>query len=74
MKRYGLYGPRSRDFLTCGGRILVHTNRAEMEWLFLNVTVREVPRSIPDEQTMPLAAHPQLIGVRFPLNRKDFAA
>ncbi len=74
MKRYGLYGPRSRDFLTCDGRILVHTNRAEMEWLFRNVTVREVPRTIPDELTMPLTAHPQLTGVRFPLSRKDFHA
>jgi len=74
VRRYGLYGARSRDFLTCGGRILVHPNRAEMEWLLRNVRVREVPRSVPDKQTMPLAAHPQLAGVRFPLNRKDFAA
>ena len=74
MKRYGLYGPRSRDFLTCGGLILVHGSRDEMEWLFRGVTVREVPQSIPDEQTMPVAAHPQLTGVRFPLSRKDFHA
>lgn len=72
MTRYGLYGSRSRDFLTYGGRILVHDNRDELAFLITGAAVRELPRDIPDEQTLPMSAHPELAAVRWPLRRGDF--
>lgn len=70
--RYGLYGVNSRDFLTFGGRVLVHDNAAELEFLTTGAVVRAVPPSIPDDQTLPISAHPSLAGLRWPLDRRDF--
>jgi hypothetical protein len=70
--RYGLFGAHSRDFLTYGGRVLVHDNADELEFLVAGAAVRPVPPSIPDDQTLPITAHPELAGVRFPLSRRDF--
>lgn len=73
MKRYGLYGRTTREFLTVGGRVLVHQNRAEMEWLFPGSTVREVPPTFPPDQTLPLEHHPALVGVvTFPIRKEEF--
>lgn len=72
MKRYGVVGQASRELLSLGGRILVHPDRAELEWLMPGQRVIEVPAHIPAEQTMPWSAHPQMAPVRFPLDRRDF--
>lgn len=72
MKRYGLYGTRSRDFLTYGGRVLVHSNQAEMEWLFPGMPVREVPPSMPADQCLPIEHHPDMSAVQFPLTKEQF--
>lgn len=72
MTRYGLYGANTRDFLTYGGRILVHDNRHELEFLLFGPAVRELPRDIPDEQTVSIKRHPSFIGVRWPIRREDF--
>lgn len=76
VKRYGLYGEISRDWLTYGGRILWHDDAAEMEYLVpLGTTqVREIPADIPDDLMLPLRDHPQMAAVRFPLRRSDFRA
>lgn len=78
-RRYGLYGPASRDFLTSGGLILVHSSelgddraRAELAFLFPSATVREVPPSIPAAQCLPVQLHPALAGTSFPLRREEF--
>lgn len=74
-RRYGLYGDVSRDWLTFGGRILWHTDPAEMAYLVpLGATVREIPRDIPDDLMMPLRDHPQMAAVTWPLRRADFTA
>lgn len=62
-RRYGLFGSNSKDWLTYGGRILWHHNAAEMEWVTTGATVREIPRSTPDELMMPLLSHPHFYGV-----------
>lgn len=72
MGRYGLYGAATRDFLTFAGRVLVHDNRAELEWLVPGTQVREVPPSFPPDQCLPIRLHPDLQAVDFPLNRRDF--
>lgn len=73
MTRYGLYGPNSRDFLTLGGRILVHDNAAELEFLVPSgARVITVPSDIPEDQTLLIALHPELASVKWPLDRRDF--
>lgn len=72
MRRFGLYAPAVKDFLTYGGRILVHTNKDELEFLFNNVRVRALPQDIPTDQTLPIQLHPELTHIRFPLVRSDF--
>lgn len=72
MRAYGIYSPTTRDFLTYSGRVLVHDNEAEMAWLFVGARIREVPPSVPDDQRIPLAHHPQLGGTTFPLVRSEF--
>ncbi|MFI8351326.1 hypothetical protein [Streptomyces sp. NPDC085596] len=70
---YALQGAISRDLLTWNGRVLVHDNRAEMEFLVAGeVRVVPCPRDIPPEQTLELRYHPQLASVTWPLDRKDF--
>ena len=73
MSRYALQGTTSRDLLTWNGKVLVHNNRAEMEFLFAGeVRVVDCPRDIPPEQTLEIRYHPQLASVTWPLDRKDF--
>ncbi|MEV8439182.1 hypothetical protein AB0425_17545 [Actinosynnema sp. NPDC051121] len=64
-KRFGLYGPNSHDFLTYGGRVLVHHDRAQLEFLMRGVSVRELPPDIPADQTMPIRFHPELAAVQW---------
>lgn len=72
MSRYGLYGRIAREFLTYRGRVLVHSSRAELEWLFPGAVVREVPPSFTPDQCMPVAHHPDLAAVQFPLTKEQF--
>jgi hypothetical protein len=72
MARFALYGLNSRDFLTFCGLVIVHTNKAEMEWLFPAAVVRELPASFPAEQTMPLELHPDMVSVSWPLTKEQF--
>ena len=72
MTRYGVRGAVSRELLSYGGRVLVHDNVAELEFLLPGQQVVRIPRSIPVQDTLPLTAHPELSSVRFPLSRKDF--
>lgn len=63
--RFGLYGPNSRDFLTYGGRVLVHHDRAQLEFLVPNTPVRELPPDIPSDQCLPIRFHPDLAAVEW---------
>lgn len=72
MARYGLYGAVSRDFLTYGGRVLVHDHRGELEFLVPNTPVRELPSSIPPDQCLSIRLHPDLATVVWPLTKEQF--
>jgi hypothetical protein len=73
MSRYALQGALSRDLLTWNGKVLVHDDRAEMEFLFTgDVRVIPCPRDIPPEQTLSICHHPNLASVTWPLRREDF--
>lgn len=74
--RYALYGPLTGDILTYQGRPLVHHDRAELEFLFprsrvVPVTDADLARRSP-LAPMPIAEHPGMAPVRWPLDRKDF--
>lgn len=71
--RYALRGAVSRDLLTWNGRVLVHGDKAELEFLFTgDVSVVECPRSIPPEQTLAIRHHPNLAAVQWPLTKEQF--
>jgi hypothetical protein len=72
-RRYALKGSVSGELLTFGGLVLVHGDRAEMEYLFAGTQVVEIGPQIPECDTMLLAQHPDIAGkIRFPLRREDF--
>lgn len=71
-RRYAVAGPTSGELLSYGGLILVHPDRAELEWLLADQRVVEVPAHVPVEQTMPWAQHPNMSAVKFPLDRSQF--
>jgi hypothetical protein len=73
MSRYALQGALSRDLLTWNGKVLVHDDRAEMEFLVTgDVRVIDCPRDIPPEQTIEIRYHPQLASVTWPLTKEQF--
>jgi hypothetical protein len=62
-----------RDLLSWHGRILVHGDKDELEFLLAgDVRVVECPRDIPPEQTLELRFHPQFAHHHFPLRREDY--
>ncbi|WP_018502985.1 hypothetical protein [Parafrankia discariae] len=68
---YALAGARSGELLSLGGRVLVHSDRAELEFLFPGARVVACP--VADAVGgMPIADHPDMAHVRFPLRRSDF--
>ena len=73
MSRYALQGALSRDLLTWNGKVLVHGDKAEMEFLFTgDVRVIPCPRDISTEQTLDIRYHPQLASVTWPLTKEQF--
>lgn len=71
--RYALQGANSRDLLTWNGRVLIHDNAAELEFLVAgDVAIVPCPNSIPADQTLSIRHHPQFAAVTWPLNRQDF--
>lgn len=73
---YGLYGQHCRDLLTLDGRPIVHTNRAEMEWLMPDARVVPVTEGDLRKRSplppLPLREHPDLQGVSWPLRVEEF--
>lgn len=73
---YALYGEHARDLLTLNGRPIVHDNREEMQWLLPDARV--VPVNEHDLRRrsplppLPLNRHPDLEGIRWPLDRSQF--
>lgn len=58
------------DVFTLGGKVIVHGNRAELEFLFPHRQFADMECSaLP---MMRLWDHPDMAGIRFPLHREDF--
>jgi len=73
---YALYGEHSRDLLTLDGRVIVHDNRDEMQFLLPNARVVPVTeadlRARSPLPVLPLREHPGLGHLSWPLKRGDF--
>jgi hypothetical protein len=67
MRKYCLVGAVSGDILTYQGKALVHSNKAEMEYLFPANRVVPLPSYWGEELTFPLKDHPDMDTVQFPL-------
>lgn len=70
-KLFALVGEHSKTALTYMGHVILHDNRAEMEWLVPNVRVVEY-QPTPNELVMRLRDHPSMQPVTFPLTKSDF--
>lgn len=73
---YAIYGQRSADLLTFEGRVIVHDNRGELEFLLprsrvVRVTAADVRRRSP-LPPLQLRDHPGLSHLRWPLTRDQF--
>lgn len=67
---YGLWGEKSQEFLTQDGRVIFHTNREEMEFLFPETTVK--PCGVNPLEGIPLRYVRGMEAVQFPLMRSEF--
>lgn len=72
MSRYGVAGASSGELLTYQGRVLVHNDRAELEYLLPGARVVRLTDGDLGAPTLPLREHPDMAAVRWPLDRKDF--
>lgn len=64
-------GPRSGELLSLNGRVLVHDNPHELEFLFLGIQTVPIGRNF-DLPTMPVKDHPGLADVSWPLRKEQF--
>lgn len=71
-KYYGIWGENTRGFITYGGRVIIHTNRKELEFLFPENTIKEVWIGPDPDKTIAVWAHPQLAHITFPINKGEF--
>lgn len=76
---FAMVGSVTGEILSYAGRMVLHDNRAELEWLCPGVRVVELPGRSPEEvahrygrPAMLLRDHPDMAPVRWPLDRRDF--
>lgn len=67
--KYVLIGRRSKEPLTYRGYVLVHPDKAELEYLFPNERVGVLPGYYDESLTMALKDHPDMEAVTFPLDK-----
>lgn len=71
-RRYAMVGAASGQPLTYQGRVLTHTDRAEMEFLFQGARVVEIGSQFPEQDCLPITQHPEMAHLTWPLRREDF--
>ena len=70
---YAMVGENSKDLITYNGKVLVHEDKAEMEFIFpMGMKVVMCPRDITPEMMMDIKFHPDLASFRWPIKRGDF--
>ncbi len=73
-RRFAMEGPTSKSLLSFGGLVLVHDSREDLEFLFAGMKVVELGRQVPDQDTMSIKQHPEMVSVQWPLKREDFVS
>lgn len=69
-----MVGSRSGQLLSYQGKVLIHGDRAEMQWLFPNTRIVRVTDGDLGQEWMHLRDHPELGHFRWPLRREDFTS
>lgn len=69
--KYAMWSPGAQSWITYNGRVLVHDNSGELEFLFPGATVRPIS-GVAEADTLSIKDHPGMATVRWPLRRKDF--
>lgn len=73
MNRYYALASNSRyKYITSGGRVIIHDNRREMEFLFPRNTVVPFNGNPSPDDTIALFAVPGMEAVTFPIREADF--
>ena len=72
MSRYAMVGRRSGELLSYGGKVLVHDNRDELQFLFPRARIVRVTDGELGQPTMSIKQHPSMVSVSWPLRREDF--
>jgi len=72
MKHYAMVGAASHELITYQGKVLVHEDRGELEFIMAGVKVIECPDSVPWENRYPIRLHPDLASYQWPLKKSDF--
>jgi hypothetical protein len=70
IRAFAIWGANSQSWISYNGKVLVHGNRAELEYIFPGQTVR--PIELREEEAMSIKKHPQMSNVQWPLRREDF--
>lgn len=60
------------QYVTSGGRVIIHDNRNEMEFLFPQNTIVPFKGFPHPDDTIALFAVPGMEAVQFPLRKEDF--
>ncbi len=71
MTLYGLWGEHSSTWLTLNGRIIAHTDRAELEFLCPGTSVKALGGT-PWGEVLMIRDHPDMAAVTWPLDRRRF--
>lgn len=66
-RHWCLVGQVSGEVLTYKGRVLVHQNKEELEYLFPNNRVVPLPGYYGEDLTMQIKNHPDMDTIVFPL-------
>lgn len=67
---YGLWGEKSGQFLTQGGRVIFHTSREELEFLFPGTPIK--PVDVSPLEGIPVQYLRGMEAVEFPIDRSAF--
>lgn len=68
---YALWGEQSQSWITRGGKVIAHTDRGELEFLFPNTLVKPL-FGIPEDDVLWVRDLPEFAHVTWPLKREEF--
>lgn len=72
MSYFALASRGPHKYITSGGRVIIHHNRREMEFLFPNNTIVPFNGYAHPDDTIALFAVPGMEAIQFPLRKEDF--